>query len=90
VAERNFADIEGAIREFVLGIDRFFAEPFAVAQVRDDWNALCVHQPGDRIHCVIGDRTIEGTWSRIDEHGRAVLNTADGEVAISAGDLFLA
>jgi BirA family biotin operon repressor/biotin-[acetyl-CoA-carboxylase] ligase len=90
VAERGFWDIEGALREFVQGIDAFFAEPFEVAKVRDDWNNLCVHKAGDPIRSVIGDRVIEGTWSRIDEHGRAVLHTADGELAISAGDLFLA
>jgi Biotin-(acetyl-CoA carboxylase) ligase len=90
IAERGYMDIEGALREFVHGIDAFFAQPFEVAQVRADWNDLCVHKAGDPIRSVIGERIIEGTWSRIDEHGRAVLMTPDGELAISAGDLFLA
>ncbi len=90
VAERGFFNISDSIDRFIYAIDGFLRDPFEVAQVRDNWNDLCVHKAGDRIHSVIGDRTIEGTWSRIDEHGRAVLNTTDGELAISAGDLFLA
>ena len=49
-----------------------------------------IHQQGDRIHCVIGDRTIDGTWAGIDEHGRALLRNGDETTAISAGDLILA
>ena len=90
VAERGFWNVEESIREFVLAIDWFFSQPFEVATVRDDWNTLCVHKPGDAIHCLIGDRVIDGTWRRIDEHGRAVLHTPAGEIALSAGDLFLA
>ncbi|HVE70451.1 MAG TPA: biotin--[acetyl-CoA-carboxylase] ligase [Thermoanaerobaculia bacterium] len=90
VAERGFWNVDESIREFIFGIDAFLAQPFDVATVRNDWNTLCVHKPGDPIHCVIGDRVIDGNWSSIDEHGRAVLTTADGEMALSAGDLFLA
>jgi BirA family biotin operon repressor/biotin-[acetyl-CoA-carboxylase] ligase len=90
VAERGFWNVGESIREFVFAIDEFFSGPFEVGTVRDQWSSLCVHQPGDPIHCVIGERIIDGTWSRIDEHGRAVLTTAEGETSLSAGDLFLA
>lgn len=90
VAERGYLDIEGAIRSFVLAMDAFLREPMDVAAVREDWNNLTVHSEGDAIHCVIGERTFDGTWSHIDEHGRAILRTPAGELAISAGDLFLA
>ena len=90
IAERGYFNISDSIDRFIYAIDAFFRAPFEVAQVRSDWNDLCVHKAGDPIRSVIGDRIIEGAWSRIDEHGRAVLITPDGELAISAGDLFLA
>ena len=90
VATRGYWDLEGAIRTFVEYLDEHLAHPFERARILADWKNLCVHKPGDAIHCVIGDRVIDGTWSRIDEHGRAVLITADGELAVSTGDLFLA
>ena len=61
--------------------------------IRDlmDWGLVeKIHKPGDRIQCVLGDRTISGTWAGIDEHGRAMLNTFGGVVRVSAGDLILA
>lgn len=90
VAERDYWDIEGATREFIHHLDHGLSHPFEHAQVLNEWRELAVHQPGDRIHCVIGERTIDGTWSHIDEYGRAVLNTPAGVLAVSAGDLFLA
>ena len=55
-----------------------------------EWRARTVHQPGDRITCVIGERTLIGTWSGIDEDGRALLRSGDETIAVSAGDLILA
>ncbi|HVG24792.1 MAG TPA: biotin--[acetyl-CoA-carboxylase] ligase [Thermoanaerobaculia bacterium] len=90
VAARGFDAIEGAIRSFVEHLDAALSQPFTPENVLRDWRALAVHNAGDAIHCVIGDRTIAGTWSHIDDHGRAVLTTDTGELAVSAGDLFLA
>jgi hypothetical protein len=50
---------------------------------------LSMHKAGDDIKCTIGDRTVTGTWSRIDDHGRAILQTSAGEVAVAAGDLIV-
>ncbi|HYI10964.1 MAG TPA: biotin--[acetyl-CoA-carboxylase] ligase [Thermoanaerobaculia bacterium] len=90
VAQRGLPDIEAATRTFIEHIDAGFAQPFEREQVLADWRKLSVHNPGDRIHCVIAERTISGTWLQIDEHGRAVLETPEGELRVSAGDLFLA
>jgi BirA family transcriptional regulator, biotin operon repressor / biotin---[acetyl-CoA-carboxylase] ligase len=90
VATRGFDDIEGATRAFVQHLDEHLARPFAHAEVLRDWRELSIHEPGDRIHCVIGERTLDGTWSGIDDWGRATLQTAEGPIAVSAGDLFLA
>ena len=90
VAQRDFDGIEGAIRAFVHSLDDFLTRPFARDAILADWRELSVHNPGDMIHCVIGERTLDGTWLGIDDHGRAKLRTNDGEIAVSAGDLFLA
>ena len=70
-----------------LGSEAFDADR---EEVLAQWRALSVHKPGDRIHCVLAERTVDGTWVGIDDQGRAVLTTAEGTVAVSAGDLFLA
>ena len=90
VSVRDFGGIETATTAFVEHIDEKLSRPLEHDEVLDEWRALSVHKPGDRIHCVIGERTIDGTWAGIDEQGRAVLNSASGVIAVSAGDLFLA
>jgi BirA family biotin operon repressor/biotin-[acetyl-CoA-carboxylase] ligase len=90
VSAREFTGIETATAAFVEHVDEQLARPFEHGEVLTQWRELSVHKPGDRIHCVIGERTIDGTWAGIDDHGRAMLNTAHGAIAVSAGDLFLA
>lgn len=90
VRTRNFDGIETATREFIEAMDAQLARPFTREQVLSDWRELSVHKHGDRIHCVLGERTVDGTWSHIDDWGRAVMETDGGVVAVSAGDLFLA
>ena len=90
VSSRAFGGIEIATAAFVEHLDEQLSHPLVHDEVLAQWRALSVHKPGDRIHCVIGERTIDGTWAGIDEQGRAMLNTASGPTAISAGDLFLA
>jgi BirA family biotin operon repressor/biotin-[acetyl-CoA-carboxylase] ligase len=89
VSARDFTGIETATLAFIEHVDAELAHPLEHDDVLAQWRAFSVHQPGDRIHCILGDRTITGTWSGIDEHGRAVLSSADGIVAVSAGDLVL-
>jgi BirA family biotin operon repressor/biotin-[acetyl-CoA-carboxylase] ligase len=86
---RPFNGIDAATRAFIEHVDEQLARPLEHDAVLAQWRALSIHQPGDRIHCVLGDRTVTGTWTRIDEDGRAVLNTVDGPIAVSAGDLVL-
>lgn len=87
---KNFTGIEDATRAFIEHLDEQLSNPLDHDQVLAQWRELSIHQPGDRIHCVFGDRTVSGTWTGIDEHGRAVLNTDDGPLSVSAGDLVLA
>ena len=90
VSARPFTGIETATLAFIEHMDEKLSHSLDHDEVLATWRSLCVHQPGDRIHCVLGDRTIEGTWAGIDEQGRALVQTTDGIVAVSAGDLVLA
>jgi BirA family transcriptional regulator, biotin operon repressor / biotin---[acetyl-CoA-carboxylase] ligase len=87
---REFGGIEMATLAFIEHIDEQLAHPFDHDDVLSQWRSLAVHLPGDRIQCVLGDRTIAGTWAGIDEQGRALVHSSDGIVAVSAGDLVLA
>lgn len=86
---RAFNGIDAATEAFVEHVDEQLAHPLEHDTVLAQWRALAVHQPGDRIRCVVGEKTVSGTWVRIDEDGRAVLNTTDGTMTVSAGDLYL-
>jgi BirA family biotin operon repressor/biotin-[acetyl-CoA-carboxylase] ligase len=87
---RPFPGIDAATLAFIEHVDEQLSHPLERDAVLAQWRALAIHQPGDRIHCVLGDRTVSGTWLRIDDDGRAVLNTPEGGMAVSAGDLILA
>lgn len=87
---KNFTGIGDATRAFIEHIDEELAKPLDHDAVLAQWRALSIHQPGDRIQCVLGDRTVSGTWNGIDDHGRAILNTPEGPLSVSAGDLVLA
>ncbi|HEX8172718.1 MAG TPA: biotin--[acetyl-CoA-carboxylase] ligase [Thermoanaerobaculia bacterium] len=89
VTRRDHTAITDATLAFIEHVDAQLARPFEQEAVLRQWRALAVHKPGDRIHCVLADRTVTGTWSSIDDHGRAVLNTSSGEIRVSAGDLML-
>jgi BirA family biotin operon repressor/biotin-[acetyl-CoA-carboxylase] ligase len=85
----GFSGIEEATVAFVEFVDARLSRAFERSAVLEQWRALSVHERGDRVHCVVADRTIDGTWSHIDEQGRAVLDTAGGVIAVSAGDLYV-
>jgi BirA family biotin operon repressor/biotin-[acetyl-CoA-carboxylase] ligase len=86
---RNFDGIAGATLAFIEHVDARLGQPLERDEVLREWRSLAVHQPGDRIQCVLGDRTVSGTWAGIDEQGRAMLRSGDETIAISAGDLVL-
>ncbi len=90
VSPRAFTGIDTATLAFIEHVDEQLAKPFEHDEVLAKWRELSVHKPGDRIHCVIGTKTVAGTWAGIDEHGRAMLDSSEGRIAVSAGDLFLA
>lgn len=89
VAPRPFDGIETATIAFIEHLDERLSHALEHDEVLEEWRRLSVHKPGDRIHCVIGDRTIEGTWSGIDEHGRALIRTDGRVIPVSAADIVL-
>ncbi|MBV8518143.1 MAG: biotin--[acetyl-CoA-carboxylase] ligase [Acidobacteria bacterium] len=87
---RPFTGINDATLAFIEHIDERLAHALEHDEVLAQWRALSVHKPGDRIHCVLAQRTVTGTWAGIDEDGRAMLHTPEGTIKVSAGDLVLA
>ncbi|HEX2833783.1 MAG TPA: biotin--[acetyl-CoA-carboxylase] ligase [Thermoanaerobaculia bacterium] len=84
-----FAGIETATVAFIEHVDEHLSRTLVHDEVLEQWRRLSVHKAGDRIHCVLGDRTIEGTWAGIDEHGRALVQSGGNVVPISAADIVL-
>jgi BirA family biotin operon repressor/biotin-[acetyl-CoA-carboxylase] ligase len=74
---------------FIEHLDARLSIPLDRERVLAEWRALSIHKTGDRIHCVLGDRTVDGTWNGIDEHGRALIRDDNETIAVSAGDIVL-
>ena len=89
VASRHFAGIDHATAAFIEHLDMRFGRRLNRDEVLAEWRRLSVHRDGDRIECVLGDRTVAGTWAGIDKHGRALLKQDGETLAISAGDVIL-
>ena len=88
LSPRDFRGIETAT--IVEHVDERLSKRLDHDRVLAEWRAQTIHQPGNRITCVIGDKTIAGTWVGIDEDGRALLRSGDETMKVSAGDLILA
>jgi BirA family biotin operon repressor/biotin-[acetyl-CoA-carboxylase] ligase len=89
VSPRDFRGIAETTEAFIEHVDARVAQPFDNQRVLAEWRRLAVHADGDRVSCVLGDRTVTGAWAGIDEHGRALLRNGEGTTAVSAGDLVL-
>jgi BirA family biotin operon repressor/biotin-[acetyl-CoA-carboxylase] ligase len=89
VSARGFHGIDAATEAFIEHLDERLGRPVDAEAVLEEWRRYSIHKAGDRIQCVIGERTIEGSWEGIDEHGRALLRNGGETIAISAGDLIL-
>lgn len=88
VTER-FSGIETSTLAFIEHIDARLAQPLEREAVLAEWRSLAIHKPGDRIHCILGDRTIDGTWGGIDDDGRALIRSAGSTIPVSAADIVL-
>jgi BirA family biotin operon repressor/biotin-[acetyl-CoA-carboxylase] ligase len=88
-ATKRVGSIDDVIVSFVERMDAGLSAKKTREQILAEWRALAVHQAGDPITCVLGERTVAGAWAGIDEHGRALLRAGRDVIAISAGDLIL-
>lgn len=89
VAARGYRGVDESIVSFVEHIDAGVTCRDSRETVLETWQSMTVHQPGDEVNCVLGDKTVAGQWVGIDREGRAVLRTPSGDVAVSAGDLIV-
>lgn len=87
LAPDRFHGLEEATLAFIAHVDTHLARPLARDRVLGDWRSMTIHAPGDRITSIINDRRISGTWSGIDDEGRALINDGSVVLAISAGEL---
>lgn len=90
VTSRDSLDIDTATTAFVEHFDARLSEPTVPGKILEEWRRRTIHKPGDRISCMLGERTVTGSWQGIDEFGRALLQENGETLAISAGDLILA
>ena len=90
LTSRAFGGVAGATLAFIEHLDQRLAARATAEEILDEWRSLTVHRPGDRVECVLPNRTVTGTWAGIDDQGRALLDSRDGRIAVSAGDLVLA
>jgi len=86
---RDFQGIDAATEAFIEHLDQRLGQRVERDAVLAEWRRYAIHNPGDRIQCVIGERTVSGSWGGIDEHGRALLCDGDETIAVSAGDLIV-
>jgi BirA family biotin operon repressor/biotin-[acetyl-CoA-carboxylase] ligase len=89
VAER-FAGIEASTLAFIEHMDARLSQPLDRGAVLAEWRSLAIHKPGDTIHCILHDRTIDGTWGGIDDDGRALIESGGQTTPVSAADIVLA
>ncbi len=89
LSKRDAIDLETATVAFLEYFDHELCTEASHEEIVERWRALAVHRTGDRISCVVGDETIEGTWAGIDEHGRALVRRGEDIVPVPSGDLIL-
>lgn len=89
VSPRDFHGIDVATEAFIEHVDQRLGRRLERDAVLDEWRTYSIHEAGDRIRCIVGERNLEGTWDGIDEYGRALLRSGAETIAVSAGDLIL-
>lgn len=73
--------------ELVAGVERELSHLGDVAYAVEAYRQWSVHRPGERLACRVGDKVVAGTFAGFDETGRLILDTADGEVRMSSGEV---
>lgn len=80
-------DLGRATEAFIETLDRELFRPYDPSRILDAWRGLAIHRQGDPIRFAIGSEQIEGTWSGIDDAGRARIETPEGLRTVAAGEI---
>ncbi|MFQ5765823.1 MAG: biotin--[acetyl-CoA-carboxylase] ligase, partial [Rhodospirillales bacterium] len=79
------AVLEAFGRHFVSWTGKWLDKGFEPIRKTWLWRA---HGKGEEIEIRLGEETVTGVFADLDEHGALVVETADGERRIAAGDVF--
>ena len=84
---RSEVSLEELTWKLVEGVERELTHLGDIAYAVAAYRELSVHRPGDRISCRVAERTVEGTFTGIDELGRLVLEADGEEIQVSSGEV---
>jgi BirA family biotin operon repressor/biotin-[acetyl-CoA-carboxylase] ligase len=73
--------------DLVEGVEAELTHLGDAAYAVESYRPLSIHQPGERIVCRFGDTVIEGAFAGFDEIGRLLLDSAEGRIAVAAGEV---
>lgn len=89
VTRHESLDLDQVTIAFIEHFDQAFAATGSPEMIIDAWRGLTVHQTGDAILAVVGERSFNGTWGGIDDQGRALLRQGEKVLKIAAGDVIV-
>lgn len=84
---RSDVSLEELTWKLVEGVERELTHLGDIAYAVAAYRELSAHRPGDRISCRVAERTVEGTFTGIDELGRLVLEADGEEIRVSSGEV---
>lgn len=73
--------------DLVEGVEAELAHVGDMASAVEDYRALSIHRPGERIACRVGETLVEGTFVGFDETGRLVLESGGKQTSVAAGEV---
>jgi BirA family biotin operon repressor/biotin-[acetyl-CoA-carboxylase] ligase len=89
LSPRDYRGLDETTVAFIEHLDHRLMQPLEQQRVIGEWRMLSMHRMGEPVTCVLGDRTLRGTWAGIDDKGRALLRQGAATVAVSAGDIII-
>lgn len=79
--------LEDVTWRLVEGLERELEHLGDLAYAAAAYRELSVHRRGDRIACRVGEGTVEGSFVKIDDQGRLVLDKDGEELRLSSGEV---
>lgn len=82
-------ELDTVTERFIEHFDRRLTDVVGSESIFSEWRGISAHREGDPVSCRVGERTISGRWSGIDEFGRALIADGNEVVPISSGELIV-